>query len=317
MPLSKGQTPHAVSRQGQGRATPLKRRPGTGSYSHRVKSFLLPPVVALLLMAAAVTAQAQSCVNLAADHSVPDGAGCLALVPASDTPGPQRVVVALLHGDSRGVLEARHIERWNSVGRNLAAPGRAVVLLVRPGYRSPAGDSSGWANPRDDDYTVANVDRIAQALRALRVRHGAERVVMVGHSGGAALAALVLGRHPDAADGALLLGCPCDVPPWREHRNRQRQTSGTWANSLNPLDAVAGLRPGAQVQVITGERDDNTLPEFGRRWAGAAAARGLPVAFESVRGRDHGGTLSWPLLPQRLDELLQSLASRGDGAHRP
>lgn len=262
----------------------------------------------LVLLASAVACQAESCTELPASRSVPDGQGCLAAVRISDSQGAPRVVVALVHGDARGVLDQRQVDRWNDIGRSLAGQGRAVVFLVRPGYRSPAGDSSGYAHPRDDDYTALNVERLAQALRELRRQSGAQHVVLVGHSGGAALAALVLGIHPDAADGALLLACPCDLPPWREHRGRQRNSDQTWRRSLNPLDAVDGLHAGAPVHVAVGDRDDNTLPEFSRRWADAAAARGVPVTFELAPGHRHESLQHWSLLPRRLDDLLRSLA---------
>lgn len=262
---------------------------------------------ASILAVLASSSFAESCANLPHPRSVADSQGCLAVVPVSDTPGERRVVVAMLHGDSVGRLEDRHLERWTGIGQSLTAPGRVVVFLVRPGYRSPAGDSSGWANPRDDDYTAQNVDRVAQALRNLRKAYQADKVVLVGHSGGAATSALVLGRHPDAADGALIMGCPCDVPPWRDHRNSQRGGGGPWLNSLNPLDAVAGVRAGTPVIVATGAQDDNTLPLFGQRWAEAAAARGVAVKFEAVPGRDHASIQRWPEIGRRVGEVVDAL----------
>ncbi len=249
----------------------------------------------------------QSCADLPHPRSVADSEGCLAVVPVSDSPGPRRVVVAMLHGDGRGSMETRQVDRWTGIGQSLSGAGRVVVFLVRPGYRPPAGDSSGWANPNDDDYTPKNVDRVAQALRNLRTTYQADKVVLVGHSGGAATSALVLGRHPDAADGAVLLGCPCDVPPWREHRNSQRGGGGAWGKSLNPLDAVAGIRAGTPVHVATGAQDDNTLPMFGQRWVETAAARGVAAKFESVPGRDHGSIQAWPQIGKRLGEVLEAL----------
>lgn len=268
--------------------------------------WIAAPVLAAL-STFALPAWAGSCAELAHPRSVADSEGCLAVVPVSDTPGPQRVVVALLHGDGRGSMESRQVERWTGIGQSLTAPGRVVVFLVRPGYRSPAGDSSGWANPNDDDYTPKNIDRVAEALRNLRKAYQADKVVLVGHSGGAATSALVLGRHPDAADGAVLLGCPCDVPPWREHRNSQRGGGNAWNKSLNPLDAVPGVRAGTPVLVATGAQDDNTLPVFGQRWADAASARGVAAKFESVPGRDHGSIQAWPQINRRVTEVLEAL----------
>jgi predicted esterase len=278
---------------------------------------------------------AQSCTQLPPHRSVSDGrSGCLALVPVDHAPsevGPapgvmagaqdpgaampgngssavQRALVVMIHGDRTGTLEQRHIDRWMEVGRTLQAHDRLVLFMVRPGYRTPSGNSSGWANPRDDDYTAANVDRVAGALASLRQMHQAHRIVLVGHSGGAALAALVLGRHPGVADAALLLGCPCDVPPWRDHRNMQRGGGDRpWTNSLNPLSFVHGIPPGTPVLAATGSQDDNTLPRFQQRWVEAAASKGVRAQAEEVPGHDHGSILRWSGLPHRVQMLVDAL----------
>lgn len=270
--------------------------------------------VALLLgILPASMASAQACAGLPAERSAPDGqGGCLALVPvegpARDAATPPRALVVMIHGDGTGSLEQRHVDAWMQVGRALAAEDRVVALMIRPGYRSPAGVSSGWANPRDDDYTAANMERVAGALAALRQAHRPRHVVLVGHSGGAATAALVLGRHPGAADAALLLGCPCDVPPWRQHRDAQRgQTVRPWHNSLNPLDFVASIPRATPVIAATGTRDDNTLPLFARRWVERASASGVDARFEDVNDQGHAGILRWDGIARRVEALLVAL----------
>jgi pimeloyl-ACP methyl ester carboxylesterase len=222
-------------------------------------------------------------------------------------PRPQTLVV-MLHGDRGGELEQRHIDGWRRVGGSLVQDGRTVLFLVRPGYRTPAGDSSGWANPRDDDYTARNVARVAGALAALREELRPRRIVLVGHSGGAAMSALVLARHPGVADGALLLGCPCDVPPWRMHRSAQRnQPYRPWAESLNPLAVLPGIPAGTPVLAATGARDDNTLPIFARRWSLAATQHGALARFEEVEDHDHQDILRWPELPARVQSIIDAL----------
>lgn len=264
-------------------------------------------IAASVFAALALPGFAQSCKDLPHPRAVPDSQGCLAAVPVSDTPGERRVVVAMLHGDSNGSLESRHIEGWTRAGRTLTAPGRVVVFLVRPGYRSPLGNSSGWANPRDDDYTAENVDRVAAALRNLRKAYQADKVVVVGHSGGAIISTIILGKHPDAIDGAVLLGASCDIPPWRDHRNQQRGGGTPWLNSVNPMDHVAGVRAGTPVRFVTGDQDDNTLPRFCDRWRQEAAQRGMQVNFELFAGRNHTGVLSESQMPRWVGGIIDSL----------
>ncbi len=263
----------------------------------------------LLAWALAGGVAAQPCEELPPVRAVSDRAGgCLALVPIGDPRMGAATLVVLLHGDGRGTLDQRQVDRWHDIGRTLARPDRNVFFMVRPGYHSPAGDSSGWANPRDDDYTPGNIDRVAGALRALRQSYRPDQVILVGHSGGAATSALLLGRHPGLADAALLLGCPCDLPPWRDHRNAQRGGGAPWTSSLNPLDFVGGIPASTPVAVVTGSQDDNTLPEFGRRWAELAAARGVKARFEDATGFTHATIQQWPAIPRRVDALLDDLS---------
>ena len=277
---------------------------------------------------------AQACAQLSAPRSVSDGrSGCLAVVPVPASPpsgspmtaaagAPDtsvtsegataaghtiRILVVLLHGDRGGSLEQRHLDRWLEVGRSLRADDRKVLFMVRPGYRTPLGNSSGWANPYDDDYTAENVARVAGAVSALRQSHQASRVVVVGHSGGAAITALLLGRHPGVADAALLLACPCDIPPWREHRNMQRGGGDRKWTSLNPRAFLADIAPGTPVIAATGVEDDNTLPHFAKHWVEQAAARGVRAVFEAVPGHDHGSILRWEGIAHRLQTLIAAL----------
>ncbi|MEK7347121.1 MAG: alpha/beta fold hydrolase [Pseudomonadota bacterium] len=258
----------------------------------------------------ATVLQAQPCADLPAERTVSDQkGGCLAVLPiaqAQAQPGA-KVLVVLLHGDGEGKLGQRQVDRWSGIGRSLLDTTRHVVFMVRPGYQSPIGDSSGWANPHDDDYTANNMARVAGALSVLKKRYQAEKLILVGHSGGAATSALVLGRHPGIADAALLLGCPCDVPPWRNHRNAQRGRGGPWRNSLNPLDAVASIPSTTVVLAVTGGQDDNTLPEFARRWVNQASTKGLPAEFEEAAGFTHSSIQQWPGIAPSVNRLSAAL----------
>jgi pimeloyl-ACP methyl ester carboxylesterase len=267
----------------------------------------------LVAIASVAPARGQGCTDLPPGRGVSDGGGgCLALVPAGGTGtagrAPPRVLVVMMHGDGGGALEQRHVDSWLRVGRTLQAKDRHVVLLIRPGYQTPAGSSSGWANPRDDDYTAANIARVAGALAALRRTSNPRHIVLIGHSGGAATAALVLGRHPGVADAALLLGCPCDVPPWRSHRNSQRgAVDRPWGNSLNPISFVSAIPQGTPVIAATGVEDDNTLPRFARRWVELASAKGVDARYEDVPGHGHGSILRWDGIAHHLQALIAAL----------
>ncbi|MBZ1349699.1 lysophospholipase [Alcaligenaceae bacterium LF4-65] len=281
--------------------------------------YLVPLFFTFVLIIFAQSTQAQGCASLAQDRSIADGKGCLTVwspVTHAATGKDEQsqvsppILVVLLHGDSGGGLAQRHLDRWTKTANILSGQNQTLVFLVRPGYRSPVGDSSGWANQHDDDYTAGNVERVATALQNLRVRYNASKVIVVGHSGGAAITALLLGRFPSSLDGAILLGCPCDVPPWRQHRGAQRGRQTPWPNSLNPMDAVANIPTDKVVLAVTGSLDDNTLPLFAQAWINAVSARGVNARFILAPDLDHTNILLWPGLSEQLRQTINNLSSR-------
>ena len=273
--------------------------------THRFFFQFCAAVVASLCITLA--ALAQPCAELPPGRTVSDQkGGCLALVPIGPTTPSSKTLIVMLHGDGGGQLSQAQITRWTRLGETLQAPDRNVFFILRPGYQSPAGNSSGWANPRDDDYTAQNMERVAGALRTLQESYKSEKLILLGHSGGAATSSIVLGKHPGVADSALLLGCPCDVPPWRDHRNAQRGATGGWPRSLNPLAFVAGIPAGTPVLAVTGTQDENTLPTFARRWVDAANAKSARARFIEIPGLSHSTILQWPDIASSISELIEA-----------
>jgi pimeloyl-ACP methyl ester carboxylesterase len=114
-------------------------------------------------------------------------------------------------------------------------------------------------------------------------------VVLVGHSGGAAIVANILGRHPDLADAALLVACGCDPEAWRA-RMRVQQPSPIWDApnpSLMPLSLAGGVTPGTRVRLLVGEEDDVAPPQDSRRYAAALEAREIDVRVTVAPGLGH------------------------------
>ena len=269
--------------------------------------FFQPCIAVVVSLCLSFAAWAQPCSELPPERTVSDlKGGCLALMPIGPAALSSKTLIVMLHGDGQGRLNQLQIERWTLLGRSLQGPDRSVFFLIRPGYQSPAGNSSGWANPRDDDYTPQNMERVAGALRVLRETYKSEKLILIGHSGGAATSSIVLGKHPGVADAALLLGCPCDVPPWRLHRNAQRGISGGWPNSLNPLAFIADIPVGTPVIAVTGAQDDNTLPEFAKRWVETANAKSIKARFEEISGLNHSTIQQWPGIASRVSQLIEA-----------
>ncbi len=184
--------------------------------------------------------------------------------------------------------------------------------ILRPGYTDPSGDRSSGDMGRalGDNYTPEVVDAIADATRQLREIYSARAVVLVGHSGGGAIVADVLGRHPNLAEGALLVGCGCDPEAWR-HRMRARLPIGNEPNpSLLPLTLVGQVRPETVVRLVVGSEDDVVMPAASRRYAEALQGHGVDAQLTIEPGLGHN-ILVTPAAFRELGSLVRKIETRG------
>jgi pimeloyl-ACP methyl ester carboxylesterase len=245
------------------------------------------------------TAFAQGCPQADGVNRVDGQMECLAIqTTKSAKSSKSRNLLVYLHGDSsRGGLFDRHFKYF----KPLASADTVFVGMIRPGYadskkNASTGDSMGGG----DNYTAHNVDAVANALQALKSKYSARRLVVVGYSGGAATAAVILGRHPALIDNAVLIACPCDL-------NIRRQG---WANnivrrSISPHEVAHSVFKTAQVTAITGDADINTTPEQVKGYIATLKARGVKARYSEVPQATHdAGILGTKLLQDVVTAYL-------------
>lgn len=235
---------------------------------------------------------AAPCVD--ADHltRVTGGAECLIARTYGKAGGSApRTLYVLLHGNhTSGSPATSQFEAAEELAGNGAA-GTVAVALIRPGYNDDQGNySSGNAAGRGDNFTAANIDIVADAVARLKAFHKADRLALLGHSGGAATAAVMLGRHPGLADAAVLVACPCNVPAWRALSGRSRTP---WT-SESAVDYVAHIPMKTRVAVIVGEKDEVTPPALSREYAAALKQRGNAAELTILEGIDHVSVIRSP-----------------------
>lgn len=222
---------------------------------------------------------------------------------------PQLVVV--LHGDSPfgnpsyQYLFARLVAEAND---DVVAVG-----LLRPGYTDGDGDTSDGARGRTtgDNYTRDVIDDVAAATAQLKTRFAARSSVLVGHSGGAAIAADAIAIAPDLAAGAMLVSCPCDLPSFRHHMARI-QWSPFWllpVDSMSPLALVDFVHKTTVLRMLVGSDDEVTPLRFTQAYADAFKARGGDVSIDVLQGRPHDILLEPPVFAA-LTGLLKKVDSR-------
>jgi pimeloyl-ACP methyl ester carboxylesterase len=199
------------------------------------------------------------------------------------------VLVVVLHGDA----PFNKPDYQDTFAAKVAQTYRDVVVaaILRPGYTDPRGNTSDGerGEATGDNYNARNTDAIAAAVGKLRERFHSRRVVLVGHSGGAAIAANILSRHPALIDAALLASCPCDVTRWRElmfQKTRVPGFRGTIA-TLSPIELVEGLSDQVAITMVVGDKDDVAPPSLSESYQAKASKLGKHVRLVQLKGEGH------------------------------
>lgn len=157
----------------------------------------------------------------------------------------------------------------------LADRGAPVLYLGRPcqfmAFRADTCPSELWAGGRFGAVVIEAMDgAVVDAER----RSGARALVLVGFSGGAAVAALLALRHPETALLVTVAGV-VDPAAWTKLHG-----VAPLAESLNPAERLAALARIPQVHLV-GDADDIVPPAL----AEALVARyppGAPARVEST-----------------------------------
>jgi pimeloyl-ACP methyl ester carboxylesterase len=205
------------------------------------------------------------------------------------SPKKVRTLIVVLHGDAPGEKPSYHYAFARSAAQSV--PGSVAVAVLRPGYEDAHGHRSPGVRGTlsGDDYTPERIRAVADTIRGLQRRYRYARTVLVGHAGGAAIAADVAATAPGLVDGVVLVSCPCTLPEWRNYMKGVAAAPAWDAQvaSLDPIKLVGGIAPGTRAAVLVGAEDKTAPVRFSRVYAEALSLRGIATDFRIVPGRDH------------------------------
>jgi dienelactone hydrolase len=172
-------------------------------------------------------------------------------------PGTARkTVLVFLEGDGTPASERFGIEPDPTATQPLALElmlqSPSAWYLTRPCYNGmqQGCNPSLWTVAR---YSSAVVDSLVAALDRYARTQGNPRLILVGHSGGGALAVLMAARLPQVR-GVITVAANLDTVAWAKHRGYD---AAALAASLNPVDAILAV-PAVH---LLGERDRNVPPQ--------------------------------------------------------
>jgi dienelactone hydrolase len=200
-----------------------------------------------------------------------------------------------------------------------AAPGRRAMdptptdpLALRLALQHPGSGAVAWIarpchygprarNCRSDYWSIARyapevIDSAGAALDRLKAdAGGAARLILVGYSGGGALAALLAERRSDVA-ALVTVAANLDLGAWTAgHRLTPL------SRSIDPAADAARLSRLPQVHLV-GADDRVVGPGIARAFVARMAAD-APVTIAIVPGHDHGccWAAGWPALAASRD----------------
>jgi pimeloyl-ACP methyl ester carboxylesterase len=140
-----------------------------------------------------------------------------------------------------------------------------------------------------ENYTADVISDIAKSIDREVNGYKFSSVFLVGHSGGAAIAASVAALNPGLIDHVYLVGCPCDVPAFRKHM-AEAQHDFMWrlpVESLSPMDTLDKMQKSTVITAISGSDDPITLPIYAQAYIEKAKARGLDATMVTLPGEGH------------------------------
>lgn len=170
------------------------------------------------------------------------------------------------------------------IGLQLALrdPGRQAVYLARPcqyltdAQREQACTRADWLEGR---FSARLQQSMSAAVDVLKQRYAARQLLLIGYSGGGAMAALLAAQRHDVSMLITLAG-NLDHRAWTQ-LHRLTPLTG----SLNPADYIGPLTGVRQFHLV-GDRDRNIAPELIDNFAAAFPAAHRPVVY-TVAGFDH------------------------------
>ncbi|MDA7948477.1 MAG: alpha/beta hydrolase [Hyphomicrobiaceae bacterium] len=241
-----------------------------------VLAFVL--ALSVLMRGGVIAAASPSCDGEIQHTAVKGGELCLAITTFNADPNRtyQPTLVVMLHGDlSKGGPATYHVPHMQGLSQNERI---VSVAMVRPGYTDgKGGKSEGSNHRRRDSYTKPNITATGEAIANLKKRHNAKRVVLIGHSGGAAMAGVIIGMFPDLVDKAILVSCPCNIRRWRKR----------WKRSLSPSSFVNKVPATTEVIVVVGKKDRITSRKLSADYAASLKKRNINVKLSVVESAGH------------------------------
>lgn len=168
-------------------------------------------------------------------------------------------LVIVIHGDApfeKPDYQYHFAENIARQNKNTIAIG-----ILRPGYTDPDNNTSNGIKgfTTGDNYTLAVNEAIAEAILQLKKSYHPIKTILIGHSGGAAIAGDIIGLKPNLVNSAILVSCPCNLPEWRKYMHTKQMLNLAWwfnFQSISPIAVADSISEETEVTIVVGDKDD-------------------------------------------------------------
>ncbi|EAY24636.1 hypothetical protein M23134_00588 [Microscilla marina ATCC 23134] len=216
-------------------------------------------------------------------------------------------MILVLHGDAPFNKPSYQY----AIARKIAKENQNVVAVgvLRPGYTDSKGNRSKGerGEATGDNYTKEVLTSIHRLAENLKKKYNPSKVVLVGHSGGAAISANLLAEYSSDYTNALLISCPCDLHRWRKHMKALQDNAPIWdakVNSLSPIEEVKRINNATQITVLHGTGDKVVPLNIANKYVKALETNKQKVKFVALKGQGHAIAFNKKVF-ELVKELIQ------------
>jgi dienelactone hydrolase len=222
--------------------------------------------------------------------------------PSTENP----VIVMVIHGDA----PFNNPSYQYGIAKRIAMQNKEVIAIgvLRPGYRDEEGNSSKGVrgNATGDNYTPDVLQAIHQLSIELTEKYSPSKIVLVGHSGGAAISANLLSENPGFYSFAMLISCPCDVGAWRKHMKGLQGGNEIWeesVKSLSPIEEIKNLDDEVGIVVVHGDKDKIVPMPLAKEYVSALQANKKKADLKVLENGGHEIAFH-PLVFELLEKII-------------
>lgn len=198
----------------------------------------------------------------------------------------QPVLVVALHGDAPFSQPSYQYAFARLVAGE--ASNTIAVGLLRPGYTDGEDRTSDGVRGATvgTNYDAPRIAQVAAAIEQLKIHHGADKVIVAGHSGGSAITAKLIAAYPNLVDHAVIVSCPCDINPWREDMFETTQYDGFKGDIdvVSPIDMVSSIADDISIALFVGRDDQSTRPYLSQEYLARLQEHGKTAELTLLDG---------------------------------